>query len=561
VNQLLSDLAQRFWDAVLEAYPTTASLLGDHRFDAGIEDASREAEDRLVEALEGFADEADTIDPASLTATERVTRGVLIFEARSQAAELRSRMTELRVDPMMGVHIEFIQAIAQLRPTQRTHAEAYLEKAAKVGDLFDQVIDRHRQGVANDRTPPRVAVDKVLDQIDAYLASPLETDASLQIPPPGDMAQGEVDAWRTAMADQVTSVVRPAFERYRAVIADEVLPTARLPERSGVCWLPDGDAMYARAVARYTSVDVDADTVHQIGVDEIASLEDEYRELGGSVLGTTDVAEIYRRLRDDPELRFETSEQVREAAERALARATEAIPAWFGRLPRAPCIVEPIPDVGAEHATIAYYYPPSSDGARPGTYFVNLSEPTTRTRYEAEALAFHESIPGHHLQLAIAQELEGIPEFQRFSLVTAYAEGWGLYTERLSDEMGLYSDDLARLGVLSFDSWRACRLVVDTGLHAKGWSRQRAIDYMTANSPQAPNNIANEVDRYIGWPGQALAYKMGQREIFRLRAQSRSTMGPRFDIKAFHDVVLGSGAVPLGLLGELVEEWADRQVH
>jgi uncharacterized protein (DUF885 family) len=559
MHDQLSSLAERFWDTLLAAGPTTAALIGDHRFDTEIEDASSEAEDRLIDALDGFAAEAESMDPGALTTADRVTRGILLFEARSHAAELRSRMTELRVDPMMGVHIEFIQAIAQLRPTERSHADAYVQKASKVGHLFDQVIERHRQGVANGRTPPRVAVEKVLGQIDAYLASPLETDAFLQIPPPGDMGEAAVDAWRASMADQVASVVRPAFERYRAAVAAEVLPNARPPEKSGVCWLPDGDEMYSRAVARYTSLDVDADTVHQVGVEEIASLEEEYRALGETVLGTTDVADIYRRLRDDPALRFETADQVREAAEQSLARATEAIPRWFGRLPQAPCIVQPIPDVGAEDATIAYYYPPAGDGSRPGIYFINLSEPTTRTRYEAEALAFHESIPGHHLQLAIAQELDGIPDFQRFSLVTAYAEGWGLYTERLSDEMGLYSGDLARMGILSFDSWRACRLVVDTGLHAKGWSRQQAIDYMMENSPQAPNNIANEVDRYIGWPGQALAYKIGQREIFRLRAQARQRMGERFDIKSFHDVVLGSGAVPLGLLAELVEDWIGDQ--
>jgi uncharacterized protein (DUF885 family) len=555
LHEQLSSLAERFWDTLLAANPTTAALIGDHRFDAAIEDPSRDAEDRLIDALEGFAAEAEAIDPTGLTTADRVTRGILLFETRSHAAELRSRMPELRVDPMMGVHIEFIQAIAQLRPTERAHADAYVEKAGKVGHLFDQVIDRHREGVANGRTPPRVAVEKVLGQIDAYLASPLDTDPFLQIPPADDMSESEVEGWRAAMADQVTGVIRPAFERYRAAVADEVLPSARPPEKSGVSWLPDGEEMYSRAVARYTSLDVEADTVHQIGVDEIASLEEEYRALGEKVLGSSDVTEIYRRLRDDPELRFETSDQVREAAEEALARATEAIPQWFGRLPQAPCIVQPVPDVGAEDATLAYYYPPSGDGARPGIYFINLSEPTTRTRYEAEALAFHESIPGHHLQLAIAQEIEGIPDFQRFSLVTAYAEGWGLYTERLSDEIGLYSNDLARMGILSFDSWRACRLVVDTGLHAKGWSRQQAIDYMLENSPQAPNNIANEVDRYIGWPGQALAYKMGQREIFRLRAQARKAMGEGFDIRTFHDVVLGSGAVPLGLLGELVEEW------
>jgi uncharacterized protein (DUF885 family) len=215
-----------------------------------------------------------------------------------------------------------------------------------------------------------------------------------------------------------------------------------------------------------------------------------------------------------------------------------------------------IPGAGAADAPLGFYLPPATDGSRPGTYFVNTTEPTTRTRYESEALAFHESIPGHHLQLAIAQELENVPEFRKHALVNVYVEGWGLYAERLADEMGLYSGDVARLGILSFDSWRAGRLVVDTGIHALGWSRQEAVDWMAANSPQALNNVANEIDRYIGWPGQALSYKIGQRELLRLRAEAQSAMGGRFDIRGFHDVVLGSGPVPIPVLQELVTTWA-----
>jgi uncharacterized protein (DUF885 family) len=333
-----------------------------------------------------------------------------------------------------------------------------------------------------------------------------------------------------------------------------VLPHARPPEKSGVCWLPEGEELYERAVRRYTSLDLDPREVHQIGLDEIASLEDEYRALGETVLGTTDVSKIYDRLRNDPALRFETADQVHQAAESALARAREAIPDWFGRLPEAPCMVQPIPEIGAADATLAYYFPPADDGSRPGIFFINLTEPTTRTRFESECLAFHESIPGHHLQIAIAQELDGVPTFRRNGIVTVFAEGWGLYTERLSDEMGLYSGDLERMGILSFDSWRAGRLVVDTGLHALGWSRQQAIDYLMENSPQAPNNIVNEVDRYIGYVGQALAYKIGQRELFRLRDEAKKALGSKFDIKAYHDAVLENGPVPLELLGELVRE-------
>jgi len=357
------------------------------------------------------------------------------------------------------------------------------------------------------------------------------------------------------MQEQVEKVVRPALARYRAVVADEVLPVSRPPEHSGVCWLPDGEEIYRRAVHRFTSLELDPREIHQIGLDGIAALGDEYRELGDRVLGTTDLPEIYRRLREDPGLRFETGPQIKAQAEQSLARANAATPDWFGRLPKTPCILQEIPEVGGKDAPLAFYLPPAPDGSRPGIFFVNTTEPTTRTRYEAEALAFHESVPGHHFQIALAQEMESLPRFRRHALATAYVEGWGLYCERLADEMGLYSGDLERIGMLSFDSWRFGRLVVDTGLHALGWGRQQAIDYLSANSPQAPNNIENEVDRYIGFCGQALAYKIGQREILRLREEARTALGPRFDIKGFHDTVLGCGPVPLGILGDVVHAW------
>lgn len=556
MHQTLADLAEQYWETSLARNPTTASLLGYHRFDADVEDASREAEDAAIAELEDFAATARAIEPPELEPAERISRSVLAFEAQARADTLKSRLVEVAVDPMNGVHIDLIQGIGQLRARDRSQADAFVAKASKVGRLFDQMIERHRQGVAGGRTPPRILVEKVIGQIDAYLAAPVDTDAFLQIPAPVSMSPAEVEAWRGSMRRQVESVVRPAFERYRQVITDEILPVSRPPERSGICWLGDGEEVYARAVARYTTTDLSPDEIHQIGLDDIAALQDEYRSLGDEVLGTDHVPTIYERLRTDPALRFDDADQVRAAAEDALARANAVVPEWFGRLPKAPCVVEPIPEVGAGDSTIAYYLMPSQDGARPGIYFINLTEPTTRTRFEAEALAFHESVPGHHLQLSIAQELEGVPAFQRHSFGgTAYIEGWGLYTERLADEMGLYSGDLARLGMLSFDSWRACRLVVDTGMHAKGWSRQQAIDYMLANSPQAPNNIVNEVDRYIGWPGQALAYKIGQHRIRNLRAEAEQALGDRFDIKAFHDTVLGSGPVPLDVLSQMVGDW------
>ncbi|HEX9977075.1 MAG TPA: DUF885 domain-containing protein [Acidimicrobiia bacterium] len=557
MNQGLQRLSDRYWDRLMAAAPMWASIIGDHRFDGEVEDLSADAEAALAAEFHSVVRDAEAIDPATLDRDDQITRRVLMFEAGSQAGSLDSRVTEYLVDPMLGIQADLVQTVPQLRAADGEQADAFVAKAAKTGRVFDQALERHRQGVSNGRTPPRVSVEKALGQLDAYLQSPVESDPFLQIGTPDGWSEIELARWRNAMSEQVRAVVRPSAARYRDGVAADVLPHARPEEKSGICWLPDGEEIYHRAVRRYTSLDLTPEQIHQIGLDAISSLEDEYRSLGSKVLGTADVPEIYRKLREDPSLRFETADQVQQAAESALSRANAAIPHWFGRLPVSPCVVQAIPDIGAADATLAYYLPPAEDGSRPGIFFINLAEPNTRTRFESEALAFHESVPGHHLQLAIAQELDGVPSFRRHGMVTSYVEGWGLYTERLSDEMGLYSNDLARMGILSFDSWRAGRLVVDTGLHAMGWSRQQAIDYFMANSPQAPNNVVNEVDRYIGYTGQALAYKLGQREIVRLREHARKSMGADFDIKGFHDTVLESGPVPLDLLGELVEEWME----
>jgi uncharacterized protein (DUF885 family) len=558
MNAELAALADEYWDLELRRSPTNGLFLGEYGYADRWEDLSRDAEDAFISALDDHAARAEAIDPAALTSDEIVTRGVMIEEAAGAAAELRSRSAEFAVDPSGGVHVALLQLVAQIAAPNGDVADAVVTKWSRVGDIFDQLIERLRQGVANGRTPPRISVEKSIPQIERYLASDVATDPFTMIGAPSGYEAAEEEAWRERLREQVVAVIRPAYERLRDAIRDEVLPAARPPERSGLKWLDDGEEIYSRAIRRHTSLDLAADEIHAVGLAEIDHLAEEYRELSKSVLGIDDLAEVYARLRHDPSLRFNSANEVREAASAAMERALTAIPDWFGRLPVTECVMAEVPQPGAEDAPLAFYLAPAGDGSRPGTFFVNTSLPETRTRYESEALAFHESIPGHHLQLAISQELEEIPKFRKHALVTVYAEGWGLYAERLADEMGLYSSDLTRMGILSFDSWRAGRLVVDTGIHALGWSRQEAIDYLAANSPQAPNNIENEVDRYIGWPGQALAYKIGQREIFRLREEARRQLGGRFDVKAFHDVVLGSGLVPLPILRDLIGRWVSR---
>jgi uncharacterized protein (DUF885 family) len=280
------------------------------------------------------------------------------------------------------------------------------------------------------------------------------------------------------------------------------------------------------------------------------------------LFATADMPEIFARMRTDDDLRYQSGEQMITVAQDALARARAEMTRWFGRLPAAECEVRPVPEFLAASAPPAYYIPPATDGSRGGTYFLNTRNASAMFRFEGQATAFHEAIPGHHLQLAIASELEGVPAFQQHALQTAYAEGWGLYAERLAQEMGLYSEERDLLGMLALDAFRASRLVVDTGLHAKGWSREQAVGYMRTHTPLPFHTIDVEVDRYIAIPGQALSYKIGQLEIRRLREHAETTLGDAFDVRGFHDTVLGSGMVTLGVLGDLVGDWiAARKGH
>ena len=353
--------------------------------------------------------------------------------------------------------------------------------------------------------------------------------------------------------EAVVTQIEPALRRYVSLLREELLPVAREGAKIGVTTLPDGAACYAAMIRHHTSERPSAEALHELGLTHIARIDEEFRVLGKRAFGTAKLEQILARLRTDPRLYFETKAQVEEFARDTLRAAEAAAPKWFGRLPQTPCEVRPIPDYEAPYTTIAYYRQPSE--LEPGIYFINTFEPKTRPRYEARVLAIHEAVPGHHTQIALAQELSDAPAFRRHGGTTVFVEGWALYTERLADEMGLYQDDLDRLGMLSFDAWRASRLVVDTGIHAKGWTRQQAIAFMLAHTALAENNIVNEVDRYVGWPGQALAYKYGQIEFWRLREQAEAGLRERFDIAKFHDLVLGAGPVTLPILRGRIEAW------
>jgi uncharacterized protein (DUF885 family) len=426
-------------------------------------------------------------------------------------------------------------------------AEAMAGKLAGIAAHFRDLADRHVEGVDHGRTPAEFAVSQTVDQLDAWIARPIGEDPLLSTAEPQGVADRE--AWLARLGDVIARDVRPALATYRDTLRDRVLPKARPDDHCGLTWLADGAETYDRTIRFYTTVGLSAQEIHDIGLRQVESLADEYRTLGPEVVGSADLARIFEGLRSDPALHHTNADEIVAASKTAMAKARASMGTWFGIVPKAECDVEATPN-----GAIAFYFPPAKDGSRGGVFFMNTSDPTGWGRYEIESTSYHEGIPGHHLQLAISGELESIPEFRKRAFIAAYGEGWGLYSERLADEMGLYSSPLDRMGMLSADSMRACRLVVDTGIHALGWSRRQAIDYMLANSPMREGHVSAEIDRYAVTPGQALAYMIGRLEIQRIRTETEGALGDRFDIRAFHDAVLGSGPMPLPVLARHVRE-------
>jgi uncharacterized protein (DUF885 family) len=557
--ETLRKLADTYWQGTLEANPTWATSLGDRRYDDRLDDNSPAGIQRDTRRLEGALAQVEAIDPAGLDADSRLTRTALLVEIQEQLAYISCGFYDWVVDPLNGPQVDFMNLPDITTFDSPADGANYVKRCRAMGAYMDQHIANLRGGLSRGRTASRDAVNKTIDQLGGLTKSPPESLA-LWRPAAAELkgwGASEKKRFSTDLRAAIQSSVLPALRRYDDFLRAEILPAARPPERAGLAALPGGQECYKKMIRAHTSLDMTADEVHALGLEQVAKFRSDLAALGQKVFGTSDIKEIQKRLRTSPDMHFRTAEEVEAKARESLARAQAAVPKWFGKVqPHARCAVEVMGMHEAPYSTIAYYSHPSPDGKRPGVYKINTYRPETRPRYEAEALAFHESVPGHHLQIAIAQELQGIPEFRKHQGVTAFVEGWGLYAERLADEMGLYSSDLDRIGMLSYDAWRACRLVVDTGLHAKGWSRQQAIDYMVENTLLAENNIVNEVDRYLTRPGQALAYKLGQLEILKLREEAKQRLGDRFDIRDFHDVVLGAGAVPLPALRERVERYA-----
>ncbi len=550
----IADLAERLLQLILSTDPLSATLTGYRHLDAHLADLSVERDEALAAERASLRADALAIAPEALSAQDAITRAVIVAQTGyadddMAVSSLDYTVAAFPVSPA-SVLLAYLRMTVLTTPKQ---ADDYLERLSQIPRYLGQAAERLHRGRIAGLTPVAHLVDMSIDQIDRFLAA---DPCPLAIAPPAgwDGAEG----WLARRDSIIDTEVRPAFSAHRDLLRDDVRPTGRGLAEVGLVHLPGGSDRYRLLARLHTTTDRTPEELHQIGVDTVAGIHREFGILGAELFGTSDVDEIFDRLQNDPSLRWSSAEQILAAAESTVRRAEAASPEWFGTVPEAVCVLEAIPELEAEGSAPAYYMPPSIDGARPGTYFTNVNKPTERTSFDLESVAFHEAVPGHHFQIAIAQELSDLPVIRRLPMFTAYIEGWGLYSERLADEMGLYSSPLQRMGMLSADVWRAARLVVDTGLHAMGWSRQQAVDYMLQNTPVAPIDVEAEIDRYIAMPGQALSYMTGRLEIERLRAHAEERLGDGFDIKEFHDTVLGSGALPLSVLAEVVDGWIER---
>ena len=552
----LDRLCADYFTLVHTLDPFNATQLGVSGFDALVPDPSRDGAARGARQIAAVEQRLAAIDTGPLDEAAQTNAAVLGHLARAVRSDLEQGLWEANAGAggYVAPAAMLLQSVPAALLDSPAAVDGYRQRLDGLPGFLDAVTTRYRQAAAEGRIPTESGVRQAIGQLTGHLAKDVADDSLTTIGLPHGVDE---DTVRGQIAAVVAGQVRPALQRLADCLRDELLPVARADDRVGICFVPGGEEGYLAAVARHTTTSRTPGELHQTGLDCLAALREEWAELGSRVLGTASLPEIQARLRDDLSLRFTDTGQIVRVVTDALARAEAARDQWFPHYDIADCVIEEISPLEAENAALAHYRPPAAGGLRPGAHCVLTAQPGLRFVYEYEALSFHESTPGHHLQIASAQTLP-LPDYRRFldAEVCAYVEGWGLYCERLADEMGLYTSDLQRLGMLSFDALRACRLVTDTGMHHYGWSKDRAMEFMWSNTATTRSNVSNEISRYISWPGQALAYMTGRREIQRLRGQAERDLGPRFDVRAFHGTVLGNGAVPLGVLEQLVTRWS-----
>lgn len=549
----VDSLAEDYWQAQLDRYPERATLNGiPGERNARLTDLRPEAYTEYERRLRELLRAAATVDRGALDRAAEVNLQ-LLQEFLSRDLSVAACRNELwSVDQQNGPQVALADLVARQPLGTVEQRELARRRWGAMGRYLDQLTANLQRGLDSGYVAPRIVVQRVLGQLDALLLqtpdqSPFFPPA-LRAPRPAD--RRDAAAFRALVRDSVL----PGFRRYRAYLRVRYLPRSRT--EPGVSSIPGGVACYRALIRAHTSLDLSAGVIHAMGEMEVDSIRQEMLVIARRRFHTQNLDSMFRALRTDPRYSFRTRQEVLAAAVSATARMQRKLPELFGRLPQRGLVVERMPAYQERDAPAAYYFPgPGEDKSQPGKFLVNTYLPSSRPRFTAEVLAFHEGVPGHHVQVALAQELP-LPDFRRYGGgTTAFEEGWALYTERLADEAGMYSSDLDRLGMLVFQSWRASRLVIDTGIHALGWSRQLAIDYLLAHTALSRQDVESEVDRYIVWPGQALGYAIGRREIVRLRREAEDSLGSRFDLSGFHDQVLNDGAVTLPILQDKIHRW------
>lgn len=577
-DERLTQLLGEDFQSQMRLDPLDASRRGERRFDAVLPDLSRAAREWSLEDTRERLAALEVIDPASLSDANKLNAALLRYELRTRIDASAFEMWQMPITQQNGPQNSLPQLPDFLNFTDDRHLEDYAARLEAVPEYLDQLMANMREGMKSGRTPPRIVMGTVSAQAAAHGGARYTTDPESHamfrpfVGKPGPLA----DRARAAIAQRVA----PAFERFAAFLESEYVPACR--QTIAASDLPEGPSFYNFQIRRMTTTDLTADQVHQMGLREVARIREEMmRVIARSDFAKKDelqAEELFKaflaHLRTDPRFYHTTPEALLQGYREIAKRIDPDLARLFGTLPRLPYGVREMPRFIATAAPTAYYYPGSSRSGVPGWFIANTYRLDQRPKYEMIPLTLHEAMPGHHLQIALAQELSdaGLPEWRTTLDYTVFVEGWALYAERLGLEMGddvrsasnpdglgLFTDPYDDFGRLTYEMWRAMRLVVDTGLHAQGWSRDRAITFMLENSALSPTNIEREVDRYIAWPAQALAYKIGELRIRDLRAWAEQTLGPKFDIRGFHDAVLLQGAVPLDVLDAQVRAWVDRR--
>ena len=555
----LRKLFDQVWEEELQADPLGASYIGDTRFNDRWTDMSINAlELRHQHDIDTLA-RLRAISRETLEPGEQLDYDLFAREYEQRLAVWPFKPYLYQINHQGG--IQTLSELAEVLPFQSVKDyEDWIKRLETLSTLIDQHITLLDLAGREKRTQPRAIMERLPLQLAMQIVA--TADKSPFYGPfehmPTSISEAERVRLGAAGKDAIMHSVIPAYQRLNKAFTQQYLPATRTSV--GIIDTPQGAAFYRERIAYHTtSRALTADQIHQIGLDEVALIRSQMLAIKDQVDFKGSLTEFFTYLRTDPKFYYNTPEELFAGYQVIAKRIDPNLVRLFGNLPRTPYGVRAIPSTSAPNTTTAYYQPPATDGSRPGYYYVNLYRPAVRPKWEMEVLSAHEAVPGHHLQIALAMEQATMPDFRRNASYTAYVEGWALYSESLGEELGLYQDPYSKFGQLTYDMWRAVRLVVDTGIHAKGWSRQQAVDYFKANAPKTDTDIANEIDRYISWPGQALAYKIGQLKIRSLRREAENALGAKFDLRAFHDAVLTTGAVPLDVLEIHMRTWIKKR--